>query len=570
MRRIAADYLVEALIAGFPLRLAILEASRLEALQAKYPKIDPELLLAFAKADPSSLIDQNSQELKKAGGYTDWLIRQYLKMDRGHQSRILEDLPGYAGALSLYHRIKNKLPAEARDINKLNMAALLDLMDDARRTGLVKGKETQDGDVSAKKIYDDGNILVVIPLTHAASCKYGSHTRWCTTYSTADSYFNQYSREGPLFIIIDRQKDEKWQLHFESGQYMDATDSPVPLTMFVKELPVAAREAIIANARSRRAYSLLPEKVIAMIKGGDYRQTDVEISDLCAWWCGGLIEDDEFNATLVSSTHMNEPENVLKLIQARGGGIWVGVQNATDLADIYDTRRTSEEWLTAALDGDLMDFYDSGYRPDARQLSDQMTPDIFELAREIAKMNPDLGPDDEDRDYDDLWEEDEEIIEALQQAWEGAERSGYEAESTREVVGDAAGALGAGEWNWRGGLGNGLQFKLINFGRRVPAYLSNADAMMYADLASFHKNFVSHLVDACVKTEGKIRVPDIQGDFDDEYFEMAAKERLGELKHEREKNAPEPEEPAPAPETPEEGLPDPAIQPLPDIVSSNL
>ena len=39
------------------------------------------------------------------------------------------------------------------------------------------------------KIYEDERLLVVVPLTHRASCKYGAHTPWCvSTPSNADHY----------------------------------------------------------------------------------------------------------------------------------------------------------------------------------------------------------------------------------------------------------------------------------------------------------------------------------------------------------------------------------------------
>src|ERR1035437_3622369 len=46
-----------------------------------------------------------------------------------------------------------------------------------------------------KKIFENENMLVVIPFTHKASCIYGAHTKWCTTARTAE-HFNRYQEEG--------------------------------------------------------------------------------------------------------------------------------------------------------------------------------------------------------------------------------------------------------------------------------------------------------------------------------------------------------------------------------------
>jgi hypothetical protein len=54
----------------------------------------------------------------------------------------------------------------------------------------------------AKKIYEDGNIFVVMPKTHEASCYYGAGSRWCTTQKDNEDYFQQYSEDGYLFYFI--------------------------------------------------------------------------------------------------------------------------------------------------------------------------------------------------------------------------------------------------------------------------------------------------------------------------------------------------------------------------------
>ena len=39
------------------------------------------------------------------------------------------------------------------------------------------------------KIYQDDRLLVVAPLTHRASCKYGAFTNWCTSVPSNDEHF---------------------------------------------------------------------------------------------------------------------------------------------------------------------------------------------------------------------------------------------------------------------------------------------------------------------------------------------------------------------------------------------
>ena len=53
-----------------------------------------------------------------------------------------------------------------------------------------------------KKIYQDDRLLVVKPLTHKASCKYGAGTKWCTS-QTSPGYYEKYTSRGEgLYYII--------------------------------------------------------------------------------------------------------------------------------------------------------------------------------------------------------------------------------------------------------------------------------------------------------------------------------------------------------------------------------
>ena len=64
-----------------------------------------------------------------------------------------------------------------------------------------------------EKLYEDDNFLLVIPLTHDASCKYGSGTKWCTTGRDEEGqeWFNKHNTTGSLgyLIIKDNGLSEK-------------------------------------------------------------------------------------------------------------------------------------------------------------------------------------------------------------------------------------------------------------------------------------------------------------------------------------------------------------------------
>ena len=72
-----------------------------------------------------------------------------------------------------------------------------------------------------EKIYEDDNFLLVIPLTHAASCKYGANTKWCTS-SSDDTMFNKHNKMGSLGYLIIKDKDLQEKLDSSKfGIYMN-------------------------------------------------------------------------------------------------------------------------------------------------------------------------------------------------------------------------------------------------------------------------------------------------------------------------------------------------------------
>ena len=60
------------------------------------------------------------------------------------------------------------------------------------------------------KEFEDEKWVAVRPLTFSASSKYGSSTRWCTTYQREKNYFEKYWRKGILVYFINKQTGYKF------------------------------------------------------------------------------------------------------------------------------------------------------------------------------------------------------------------------------------------------------------------------------------------------------------------------------------------------------------------------
>ena len=90
-----------------------------------------------------------------------------------------------------------------------------------------------DGD--AELVFNDSEYKVVIPHSHKASCYFGKNTRWCTTAADDARYHDKYSKDGPLYIILHKPTNKRWQFHFESQQYMNEKDENIEIIPFLIE-----------------------------------------------------------------------------------------------------------------------------------------------------------------------------------------------------------------------------------------------------------------------------------------------------------------------------------------------
>lgn len=191
--------------------------------------------------------------------YMQWLAKVY-----ANQGVKLEDLSTRGNSkLRQYHQYKfaKILPPELRDIGRLSFNDLENLTDSSELRQALAAKEEQDAAKSMPRgestvYYDDSTIRVLIPNDQDAACFYGQGTRWCTAAQNNNMY-KTYSKQGPLYIILPKKPtdaNDKYQFHFESGQYMDASDNQIDLDKIVERYPSLR----LAFAEQGKEYYLLP------------------------------------------------------------------------------------------------------------------------------------------------------------------------------------------------------------------------------------------------------------------------------------------------------------------------
>lgn len=173
------------------MRLAqiLIQEGRKEDLQKKYSE-------KFKEYPDNLDIILGSSDLSNSNfKYADFVLKNI------RPNFSLEELGEIIELVKDFNRFQQSL--EVKDINQYDLVGLQGAID-RHKSGsksFLRGVESS----GAKKIYEDKNILIVRPLTHAASCKYGAGTRWCTTQSEP-SYFKKYTSDyNALYYIILKQ-----------------------------------------------------------------------------------------------------------------------------------------------------------------------------------------------------------------------------------------------------------------------------------------------------------------------------------------------------------------------------
>lgn len=237
-------------------------------------------------ADPTTIMDGDT--IKKAGKYVNWIIKKYLDLNKGIDEEpnserfkreynekvrlFFEDLYKVTEDLKKFDRFKDKLESDFRDINKLTIDDLNNLM---LTFSLEKTKATKSEKEQAAVTYEHpgadiifrGSKWTVVKISEGsklgkdAACYYGGYdkkpsegeTSWCTS-SPGLSYFDGYIKDGPLYVILPNEPEsftpggltkgnrtglpaKRYQFHFPSSQFMDANDRQINLIKFLKSNP---------------------------------------------------------------------------------------------------------------------------------------------------------------------------------------------------------------------------------------------------------------------------------------------------------------------------------------------
>lgn len=140
--------------------------------------------------------------------YVEWLFKvRYHKGNTG-KYKLSTDFPAtkendVKDALLWFERnLNGKVPTELRDINMFKT-----ITEFLNKVAELATPSRSDIKNSVRVVMDDERFKVVVPLTHDSAKLYGRNTKWCTTNRT---YYNNYTKNGVLYYIIDKNLERKF------------------------------------------------------------------------------------------------------------------------------------------------------------------------------------------------------------------------------------------------------------------------------------------------------------------------------------------------------------------------
>lgn len=250
------------------------------------------------RADPST----NKQ-------YTQWMARMFANGSEPWMEDVTSTLADY---VAKFHKLKTRkrLPPGENDINRYRSAKQLYLVMDR-----YEDPADADGEQgSADKVYEDGDVTVVVPRDKAAACRYGRQTRWCTAAVHGSNYFDQYNSQGPLYIVIPkhpRNPGAKYQLHFQSGSFMDEDDEPINLGYFLRDQYPGLLEFFMSKPdiaeQLREMVQFTPDELLQELSDRIWDLAQDPINDILADW---EANDDSYHQFLRSEGYEDGEGNI--------------------------------------------------------------------------------------------------------------------------------------------------------------------------------------------------------------------------------------------------------------------
>lgn len=163
--------------------------SKVEELRVKYQNVSPQTFTKF--------VDSDKTQTKK---YLEFILKTWL-------GRATNNCPKTTSSLiELVQKFDALLPfIQNKDIYHKDYSDISLLKLVIARAEEIKEEKSFVREEHVNVLDETEDYILLEPLTHRGSLKYGANTKWCTASRRDESTFNRYRKSGLLAYLIDKK-----------------------------------------------------------------------------------------------------------------------------------------------------------------------------------------------------------------------------------------------------------------------------------------------------------------------------------------------------------------------------
>ena len=164
--------------------------SKVEELRAKYPKITNATFKKFEEGDET-----------KTKKYLPFMLKLWVNRSSEISNstelvklvNMFDELLPYIENKDIYHKDYEDITFFLKVIN--------DAMDEKNEKTFVREEH-------ANVLHECDEYILLQPLTHRGSLKYGANTKWCTSSKKDKNTFERYTKNGFLVYFLSKKEDK--------------------------------------------------------------------------------------------------------------------------------------------------------------------------------------------------------------------------------------------------------------------------------------------------------------------------------------------------------------------------
>jgi hypothetical protein len=184
--------------------------SKVEELRAKYSKVTKPTFNKFVEAD-----------ITPTKKYLEFMLKTWVNADKMMiyvTTKVVIDIVKKFDSLLPY--IENK---DIYHKDYADLSLLTHVIDNAE---IAKDEKTFVREEHANVLLENDRYLLLQPVTHRGSLKYGAGAKWCTASKNSPDVFNRYTKNGYLVYLIDKTKKVS-NTGSKMALYMEYSECPI-------------------------------------------------------------------------------------------------------------------------------------------------------------------------------------------------------------------------------------------------------------------------------------------------------------------------------------------------------